>query len=200
MKLITVATRVRGLPVLSALGLCVVLAGELSAQEMSIPVEGQVSLFLRILAFDRSLADRAGDEIVFGIVYQSRVRASLNAKDAVMATVNQNTRIDGLPVRCVPIEVANRAQLRVAIIQHGIDVLYIAPLRAVSIEMISAISQEQRVLTLTGVADYVSRGVTVGIGSQGEKPVILINLAVAKTAGAELSSELLKLARIVENR
>lgn len=190
-------TQVARVRALSVLALAVVFAGTLSAQEMSVPVRKQLSLFARVLEFDRTLEDRVGAEIVFGIVFQRRFRTSLTTRDAVIEVLHDDVQIAGLPVRYVSLEMADADELRALIIHYGIDVLYVAPLRGVSIDSIALVSQDQQVLTLSGVESYVSQGVTVGIGSHGEQTVVLINLPMAKAVGAKLSSELLKLARIV---
>jgi hypothetical protein len=48
------------------------------------------------------------------------------------------------------------------------------------------------------VPDYVGAGCAVGIGTEGEKPLIIINLPAAKAEGADFSSQLLQLAKVIE--
>lgn len=168
------------------------------AQEMALPPETQVSLLTRVLPFDRQFRARVGDELVIGVIYQRRYRESLNASSAVEEALNGHTRIDGLPVRVVRIELTDVALLSESIETSDIDVLYVAPLRAQSLARITAITRTLRVLTFTGVPTYVDDGVAVGVTIRGQRPQILINLEAATAEGAHFSSELLKLARIVE--
>lgn len=55
-------------------------------------------------------------------------------------------------------------------------------------------------MTFTGVPKYVEQGIAVGIGIQDRKPKIHINLSASKAEGAEFSSQLLKLAEIVDQK
>lgn len=191
--------RARGASILLALGLGVVFTTGAVGQEMPIPVPTQVSFFTRMLAFDRNL-DRMGEGIVVGVLYQRRFRASLNAKNAVLAAGQEHPWIAGRSVRYVGIEMVDAADLNWELDRHDIDVIYVAPLRAVLIDNIVAVSRARRVLSFTGVPEYVSRGLVMGVGILGERPLILVNLTAARASGAELSSELLKLAQIVGGR
>src|SRR5947209_5257027 len=70
------------------------------AQEMEVPVDAQIPLFLKVATFDRQLHARAHDAIVVAIAYQSGNRASLNARDdALRAFEHCGSSLDGLPLR-----------------------------------------------------------------------------------------------------
>jgi len=169
------------------------------AQEMEVPIEVQFPLLLKVLAFDRSLKTRVGEEIVIGIVYQEKFRASLNVKDEVEALAGMISprTIQDVPFRTVAIDLAS-PRFRDILADQGVDILYVAPLRAVGVEEIAAISRERRLTTLSGVPDYVEKSLAVGVGIKGEKPMILINLPAARAEGANFSSQLLKLAKVIE--
>jgi hypothetical protein len=169
------------------------------AEEMPVPADLQYSLFLKILTFDRNLKARVGEEIVVGIVYQKNFRESSNAKDEFTKAMDESSikRIEDIPIRQVPVNL-NDTDLDSAVSHMRIDILYITPLRTVKIEDIIKVSQIKQLTTLTGVPDYVESGLAVGIGTKGDKPQIIINLPAAKKEGADFSSQLLRLAKIVE--
>jgi hypothetical protein len=54
------------------------------------------------------------------------------------------------------------------------------------------------VVTLASVPAYVGAGLAIGVALRDGRPHILINLAASRLEGADLASELLKLATIVE--
>ncbi|MCK4591646.1 MAG: YfiR family protein, partial [Candidatus Latescibacteria bacterium] len=85
-----------------------------------------------------------------------------------------------------------------AVSRNNIDILYVAPLRALGVKTITGVSRAKRILTLTGVPDYVESGLAVGIGIKGEKPRVIINSPAAKAEGADFSSQLLKLAKVIK--
>ena len=173
--------------------------GVATAQEMDAPVAIQVSILSRLLEFDRNFKSHAGEEIVIGIIYQSRFRASANAKAQVVEALNQATfeHMVSLPVRFVLIEVQEATSFRRLVADSDPDLLYITPLRAFAIDSITAYSREAGVLTYTGVSEYVHAGIATGLGIQSGKPKILVNRRAAQQEGAAFSSELLKLAQLV---
>ena len=168
------------------------------AQETAVPVEVQFPLFLKILTFDRNLKARVGDEIVIGIVHQSRFRTSLNVKDDFVDVMNRSPikKVKDIPVRQVPIDI-DKSNLGKAISKNKVDILYITPVRALGMEKIAGVSRARKVITLTGIPDYIKSGLAVGIGVKGGKPWIIINLPAAKAEGANFSSRLLILAKVI---
>jgi hypothetical protein len=172
----------------------------LHAQEIEVPINVQYALLHKILAFDRNLKERAGKELVIGIIYQSNFRSSLNFKEELTAVIaqTQTAKLVDVPVRHVTIEWTENLNLSEYGAKNQIDVFYVAPLRAVEIKTITAVSRSRKILTFTGVPAYVDAGVAVGVGAKGDTPRIIINLSAAKAEGAELDSQLLKLAKVIE--
>ena len=80
----------------------------------------------------------------------------------------------------------------------SVNILIVAPLQAYSIEEITTISRTKHIMTFSSVPEYVNEGLSVGIGLKGGKPQILINLDAAKLEGLDFSSQLLKLAKIIQ--
>ena len=170
------------------------------AQEMAVPIDAQFPLFLKMFIFDRNFKTRVGDEVVIGIVYQKKFRASLNVKNKIINEISGifTESVEGTSVRYVPIDMGDRPDLERAVSKHNVDILYATPLRALEIGEITAVSRARKILTLTGVPDYVESGLTVGIGVKGKRPQIIINLSAAKAEEVDFNSRLLKLAKIVK--
>ena len=183
---------------LIALILIMLLPSASPAQKIAVPVDIQVSLFFKILTFDRNLKARASDEIVIGIFYQSRFKTSLGVKERFEQAINDLgiNSIMNIPIRLEPIDI-RMTDLRKTVSENGIEILYVTPLRAVEIPKIAEICRNEKILSLTGVPEYCSSGLAVGIGQKGEKPLIIINLRSAQEAGVSFRSQLLKLAKIV---
>jgi len=176
------------------------LAETARTQVMEVPLEQQIPLLLKTLSFDRGLRSRVGGHLVLGIVYQQRVRSSLQVKDRVVEIFGETASrwIDSVTVQCVSIDLNDPDDVAAAVRMRHVNLLYVAPLRASDMDAFVASTRSMRVLTLTGVPEYVEDGLAVGIGSRGEKPCILINLASARLAGADFDSHLLNLARVIE--
>jgi hypothetical protein len=176
------------------------LAGTACPQKMEVPVEQQVPLFLKILSFDRNLTERAGKQIVLAVIYQKKYRESLDAKNEFEDVTGKSaiTKIDSLPIKFIAIDMSDNTDLVSTIDKNQVDIIYLAPVKALKIESITAISRQKHLITLTGVPEYVQAGVAVGIGAKGDKPQILVNLPAAKAEGINFDSQLLKLAKIID--
>lgn len=169
-------------------------------QDMAVPVDVQYPLFLKILTYDRALQERTGEELVVGVLYQERVRESWLAKDAFMEAMQASPigSVQGVPVRAVPLTAARGPELAQALAEGEVDALYVTPMRAPAIDHIAHVTRARRITTLTGVPAYVEAGLAVGIGLDGRRPEILVNLEAARAEGADFKAPLLRLARIVE--
>ena len=171
-----------------------------SGQEMPAPIGQQVTLLTKVLQFDRSFAERTGDEVVIAILYQSRFRASLTARDAVAEAFAAHQRIGDKLIRVVSIEIVPGQSPEGPLAASGATVAYITPLRSTGLLDILDVTRRLHILTSTGVPSYVTEGVSVGISVRADRPEILINLDASIEEGARFSSELLKLSSVLTAR
>jgi hypothetical protein len=175
------------------------LTSGVRAQEMSVSLRVQHHLLMKVLAFDRSLVGRGSNELVVGLLYQSKVRFSQLVKEELMSIADTTSDLmSNIVVHWFPIDISQGGDVRARIMKHHVDCLYVAPLRAVDMERIVTICRANKIRTMTGVSDYVEQGLAIGIGVDGEKPQIEVNLVAAKAEGADFTSQLLKVARIIE--
>jgi len=181
------------------LGLTVLVPPSVAAQEVAVPVAVQVPILVKILNFDRKLPERAGDRLVVGVLYQSRYRTSANVAHEVCRSLLQlpTGSLGALELSCVAIDLDAIPALDVALKRERIRVLYVSPLRAISLGEVISASRAAQITTLTGVPRYVETGLAIGVDMKGERPEIVINLAASRAEGAELTAHLLKLARVV---
>ena len=170
-------------------------AGLSLSQEMETPVEVQVPIFLKVLTFDRNFSRRMGDEIVCAIVYQKKFRKSLNVKNQFREYTKKSApvQVEDIPFRCIEIDLHSLLDFEERLKREKVDVLYLTPLRAVSIESLVTISRSLGITTLTGVVEYCKAGAAVSIGTRARAPLIIINHTGAAAEGADFSSQLLKL-------
>jgi hypothetical protein len=176
------------------------LAATAAAQEIEVPVETQVPILLKVLGFDRKVANHAGEPLRIGILYQPKVHTSRAVYDAFREAAEKSgiKSVAERVIAFVPIEIDDEQQVARKLAGAAIDALYVTPLRAVRIAAIVEITRQRHITTLTGVPEYVVDGVTVGLGIRGARPEIVVNLASLKLERAEFSAQLLKIVRIVE--
>jgi hypothetical protein len=166
---------------------------------MALPVESQVPLLLKILSFDRNLESRAGGEIVIGVMHQTRFRRSLEARRAFEQALALGGRaeVKNIPVRAVPLCADDGSDWAARARNEAVDAVYLAPMRAMDLRGILSECRAQRWITCTGVPEYVDAGCAIGVGLQDDRAQVLVNRSSAGAEGMDLSSQLLKLARII---
>jgi hypothetical protein len=192
--------RVHGAP-RSSVGLALALALLAATPRvgMVVPIEIQVPLLVKVLEFDRSLRSHPGEELVILVAYQSRFRDSREVKDQIEEWISAvpSGRINGRALRWEFVDLEGRDGLAAELDRRGAGVVYLAPLRAVDVNELTAAAGEARALSVTGDLDHLDEGVAVTFGTRGGRPSIIINLKAARAAGADFSAQLLQVAEIV---
>ncbi len=172
------------------------------AQDIAVPIDIQYPLIFKILSFDRSLAERSGEEIVIAVVYQDRFRTSRATKEAFMEMSKRDKApaiIQGVSVRFIEIDIESLSDLEKALEKQPANVLFVTPLRALGIPELAAMSKERGILTIASAPEYVYGGLSVGIDQKDNRPEIIINTDSARAEGAQLSGRLLQLARLISD-
>ena len=171
----------------------------IAAQDMRVRADLQVPLLAKVLSYDRHLAHRASDDLVVGVLFQDDFRGSRDARDEILRAAEHGSvqSILGVPLRFVAVRIGDETDMERMLTESGVDILYVTPMRSIDIEAIAAACARNGVLTVTGVYEYVSRGIAAGIGEQGGRPVILINRDAAAEQGASFSAQLLKMSTLV---
>ena len=189
--------------VVSALTLAHVLGAPLqAADEMLVPPGLQIPLIFKILTYDRELTNRVGDELTMAVLFSSANRDSVQARDESLAILDKlsGKTVKTVPIRFTSVDYTSPEALSQIIERDGIDVLYVAPGLSDHIAQVVRISQERRIITVTGVPEYVNQGLAVGIGLRQDKPQILINLDASKQGGSVFDASLLRIAKVVAQR
>lgn len=179
--------------------LLIFLVQTLFAQSVEVPVELQFPIFLKILTFDRKLQQRGKNGLNMLIIYQKNYKSSYFIKEEIGKILSRLDigKIESIPIKYNFIDI-EETNLQSALIKYRTNLIYICPLRGVALESITRVTKENGVLSFTGVPDYVESGVSVGIELKDEKPHIIINLTSAKAEQADFSSQLLRVAKILE--
>ena len=177
-------------------GFPLLVAASLSAQEVTVPVDAQLPLLLKVISSDRNLA-RSGPDYTVGVLFQPRFRPSVEFFEAVRRSSDRSPlpALGDRRIRLLPIEVSVD-DLRKVLAEHPCDALYVGPLRALPIAAVHAAAQETETLTLSAVPQYVSQGLAVGVDLHADRLRILIHLPSAQAAGAAFSSRFLGLSAV----
>jgi|GEM_PF-419028 hypothetical protein len=187
--------------IFSAVVIIFLLMGSSSSTnpEMAVPVSQQLPLFFKIFPFDRNFKSKLKDELSICVVFQKNYRESVLAKNEFLELgTSSYSNYGAYKVRYKSVSIETIEELDNYLSKNTVNVLYVAPLRAINISRIGELTSERRILSITGIPSYVDAGVSVGIDIKGEKPHIRINISQAKSENVDFSSQLLKLATVIE--
>jgi len=163
-----------------------------TAETAPIPAGVQLLLFSRIWMFDRSVAGNG--RMVMAVLYQSRFRASSEAKDQLIAAV----RGQGLNIQCVPVALDDSEHVSNDLQQVKADVFYLTEMRGIDISDVVRVSRTRHIKTITVTTGYVEAGIAIGLRVRNDRPVIVVNLNAAKAEGSDLTAQLLRSATLID--
>ncbi|MBN1938012.1 MAG: YfiR family protein [Candidatus Aminicenantes bacterium] len=164
-----------------------------------VPCYIQYDLTVKILAFDRRLPARVGEELVLGIVFQGDFPASLQVMTEMEQAykISPVKKVGAIPVRTAAVDIGRSPRWEEELKMAGVDIVYLAPLKEPAFNRMIALCRRLRLTTIASLPEYPFRGAAVGFEPSGEKPVIVINLSAARAEGADFSSRLLGMAKVI---
>lgn len=178
-----------------------VLAGPATAADMRVPLDLQVKLFLKALTFDRNLEKRTDARLTVGIVYfpdtpQSE-REARHFHEALEAF--RGKKAGGLPVASMLFAYAGSEALKAVLADNTISALYIAAGSSTQVQQTAVAALEQQVITLAAETTYaVDHNVSMVVAYRINRPLIFLNLASARAAGADFNAKFLRVAHILD--
>ena len=180
----------RLLPILLLFGLLAAPSARADDQD---ELTRRVLILTRVLAYDRGLLERAGDEVSVGLVHVAEDPAS-RAEAERMAEVfaeMSDVRILGarLSAVLVPVgELSAHTDMNALLLCSGLQD---------SLDTLTTASRANDQITLTLHRDYVTHGASVGVTWADDRAGIVVNLPASREEGAKFGSDLLKLAEVI---
>jgi len=168
-------------------------------QVIEVPIEVQLPIIMKVLSLERNLNAKAQTKgkINLGVVYQSKFRNSLLAKNYAELFFKENSKLLNRDLIVTLISINDNYDVEQTLANTKFDVILLTPLRAVNIESIANLTERLKILTVSLIPDYTNSGISVGIELIDDKPRIIINTTSSKLEGANFNSDLLKLSRII---
>jgi hypothetical protein len=179
--------------------LALAVAGLAHAQEVSVPIAIQADLLVKVAAYDRNLPNRAGDRVRTLLVSRPGNNSSSRVAGQMAKAMEPKEPIAGLPHEEILYSFSDGAALARACRDRRIAVVYLAP--GFSDGELASIAEHLDgvdVLTVAALADYVPKRVVLGFDLVSGKTKLLVHLAQARRQRVALSSEVLKMATVIE--
>lgn len=163
--------------------------------------EVAIALHLKVLSYDRNLKARGGDKLVVGVMYKTGVSRSEKAMRQIVASLvrtSKKTTVQGLKVTVVRVPYDSDATLLDRIDKSGATAIILSPGLESWATAITRITNGRRVPTLSFSREFALRGASVSVVAKGRTPAIVVNLKASRTAGMQLSSQVLRLAEVIK--
>jgi len=168
------------------------------AQHIKVPMDVQMKIIPKILSLDKNFKERKKGNYNLGIVYSSKQRNSMQIKDYFINSLEEkNMIVKKSVVNPVLINLAKITNIKKYLQDNKIDVIYITPLRGIDINIVTKICKEDKILSLTGVLDFMKNDISVSFDVKEKKLQIVINNETAKQEGTKFSSRLLRIAKLI---
>jgi YfiR/HmsC-like len=177
----------------------VVIVGILFPMSGSGSLQTQYTLLLKILTYNKNFLNKATDKVIIGIVFQSSYRPSIDTKETLIDVIDESgLKVENRIVNYILMDLSGSGGFEYFVKNNSPDVLFVLPMRGVNIGSITSVSEKYKIMTFTIVPAYMNDGISTCVNMDGEKPVIIINRNSARNEGVDFSSQLLKVARIIE--
>lgn len=152
-----------------------------------------------MLAYDRKLKDRAGDELDLAVLVRAGDPKSKQHGEDVYAAFKEleEHTVAGLPVHVVMLEYSDRDALDRDMEKRDIDAVYVGSGLGGSVTDIRDAVRDRHATSLASTKSYVSAGLALGVFVDEDKPTIHLNLRAAKAEGADFAAGLLRLVKMV---
>ena len=157
------------------------------------PLKRQVLILTNILSHAKKIASESGD-LLFGIVGDKNDFVSNTLQKTLFESVKENRQALVGKRKIVPVLVDIR-KLKSA----QVHVLYVTPGLKKHVEKIVSFSRDKNILTITGVAEHLDGGVSIGILPKDDAYQIVLNLTGAEQEEVEFDSALHKLAKTMRS-
>ena len=160
---------------LSTLCVMVLAVPPLHAVEPA-PVNVQVAVLIKVLAFDKSLS---GD-VTLHVIGSSEFAAAVKAQE-------------GAAIGAAKLAKVTEGDAAAA---AGAGIVFIND--AAQLDAALAYTRGNGAISITGEPDLVSKGVSLGVGLEGGKPKILVNAGASKLENVKWNPAILKIATKVD--
>lgn len=148
------------------------------SQNMPVPENIQAALLPKVLKFNTNFAEKKTIRML--IVYDNNSRLN---KDKFIKELRGTIEITAILENEIESSIAN------------CDLVYFMP----GIEDKYEICKRYKVLSVTGISQYVEKGdMSLAFGIQNNKPKIFVNLTSLEREGQNLSSDILRIAKIYQ--
>lgn len=163
----------------------------------AVPAKLQAQLVVKVAAFDRNFAARAGAKALVLVVQKAGDNDSARLASSVATALGELGDIAGKPKQVELISYAGAAALGDRVRKGKAAIVYLSTGLEPDLASIAAALKDTDVLSYGASAEHAEKGTVVGFDLEEGKPKLVVHNARAKAQNVSFKAELLKLARLV---
>ena len=172
--------------------------GSAIADDLTVPISLQVDLLARVAAYEQHYAARAGTEAVVLVAVRQGHAESARASGQFEAGLRRSATLAGRSVRVLRHPFTSGAALRVAVDENAAAIVYLTPGLGDQVNAIARALDGASVLTVSAIGSDAERGAVLAFELVAARPTLVVNLRQARLQGVVFSSQLLRLARVIQ--
>ena len=160
-----------------------VLALALASRAQTVDVELASKIIVKVMLLDQDLQKKTGGKLEIGVIGSpeavaafTKLKGSAIDKDASVS-ITDVIAYDSMPPRAKP---------TLIFVGEGADPA-----------VVTKYTRGNQILSVTNVASFVERGVTLGIEMENNKPQVLLNLTSSESEGLNWDPKILKISRTI---
>lgn len=165
---------------------------------VAVPVPLQMELLTKVAAYDRNLPERSPQVVkVLVLVRTGSSQSSHVALQAVRSL--EGKTVANRPLEVTTLSFTDGPALRGRVKTSGVSIIYATPgFTDSELDALASALAGLSVLSAGALPEHTRKGVVVAFDLVSGKPKILVHLQRARAQNVQLSSQLLKLVRVVE--
>ncbi|MBF0240302.1 MAG: YfiR family protein [SAR324 cluster bacterium] len=168
-----------------------------SDEVMELPVKLQFKLLITASTYNRFENSTDPAQIHVGIIHPGDSISKEMVSEILETFGKPNTTFRKYKLQISPILFEGFEQLKEQTLSNHIQMYYITPGSQSYLSSIMAVSKSLKILTTTGVRDYIYSGITLGVVNQGARPEFLFNRNAAEHTGVDFNSNFLRMVHVV---
>jgi hypothetical protein len=182
-----------------ALVLLVLLLAAVGARaEVVVPFDVQVPLLLKALTYDRNLKTRAGAEARIAVVVPPK--GGRNIAGELQASLDKlpGRTVNGLAVIFKEVTATDDVALDEILRDGQWAAVYVMPgFGRAELAKLRRVCESRHVLTVAASTDDLEQGLAFGVGVDGNRPQLVVNLPASKACGSDFDLALLQLSKVL---
>ncbi len=161
----------------------------------------EANWLLRILAYDRNLKQRAGEQVTLALAYSDGDPASARACAELLREIQAipgHEQVATMPLRVLVVPLLEVGSFAARLIQERVAAVFVCPGLSGRIGQISYIARRRHMLSISGNEEDLRGGVSIALRKRDDRHSVVINLPASRAEGADLDAALLRVAEVIQ--